>query len=247
MTIAIAIACADGVVLASDSRGSSDRVATQVDKVRCATTIPMAWATAGSEFMIQAVENAILNEEDRRPSSPLELASAISPSLEASLKTPRLPRDGETSVHHVEALLIGWLDGSPSIIHLPSDLAPIECVQKRFVAIGSAHDFAHVVREALAHHLEVPILTEQGKLLAYRIVAAVCAVSSWGVALPVQMATVDSSGAAMISNDELEQLDAGVQRWTASEAEQFSESEMPSVSSTDGLPPSVTSAEEMPS
>ena len=221
MTITLAISCEDGVVLASDSMGSSRHVATSIPKVRVAPRLDVSWTTTGSEFLDQAVGQAIQSLDSESAGSSSDVAGAIRPVIMSALEKPLPPTDGSASPHHVECLIAAWSEYGPSLVHLPGDLAPINCVDKSFVSTGSAHEFAHVVFATLSHLVETPITVVQAKLLAYRIVNTVCSVSSWGVALPVQMSTVTKSGASMVSGPELDQLDAEVAGWLAFEASQF--------------------------
>ncbi|HET6910691.1 MAG TPA: hypothetical protein VFH54_15275 [Mycobacteriales bacterium] len=221
MTITLAISCPEGVVLASDSMGSANHVATSIPKVRVAPHLGVAWTTTGSEFLDQAVGKAIQSLSSDSAHSPREIADAIRPVITSALDQPLPPADGSTSRHHVECLLAAWTPEGPSLVHLPADLAPIECIDKSFVATGSAHEFAHVVFATLQHLLSAPVTLGQAMLLAYRIVNTVCTVSSWGVALPVQLATVTKDGVRLLDGRDLEELNAQVINWLAFEASQF--------------------------
>jgi 20S proteasome alpha/beta subunit len=243
VTIALAILCVDGVVLASDSMGSSRHIATSIRKVRVAESLGATWATTGSEFLDQAVGQAIQGLDPAAVNSPIDIANAIRPVIQSALGQPLPPSDGSASPHHVECLIAAWTATGPALVHLPADLALINCVDKSFVATGSGNEFAHVVFATLSHLAESEITVAQAKLLAYRIINTVCSVSSWGVALPVQISTItEVAGPTIVTGQELDQLNAEVAGWLAFEASQF---ESPAFSDADVVPlPGASDTEE---
>ncbi|WGX97156.1 hypothetical protein [Nocardioides sp. L-11A] len=216
MTVAIAIPCIDGIVLAADSMGHAERIATKVEKVSVIASHRLTVATSGSEFMTQALLDAVRKQ---LPETELaKLVAGLGPGITAARQIPRAPEPGAASPHGLEALFAFWSGSAPSVVHLPDDLACVECIGKPFVAAGSAADFANVVFETLSHLVDERPTVTQGKLLAYRVVSTVCQVSSWGVGLPVQMSTVTERGAELVPSAELEQLNAGVAGWLAVES-----------------------------
>lgn len=219
MTIAIAISCPEGVVLASDSMGHARRIATRLKKIQVIDEHNISVAASGSEFMAQAALNGARKQVASGEVTPLAIAGVFEDALKAARERPLPPADpDDESPHCAEFLITAWTNDGPSLIHLPDDLASIECIDKPFVAVGSAHDFAHVVYETLAHHFESPLTLTQAKMLAYRIILTVCLVSSWGVRTPVQMSVVTKEGAALVGSAELEVLSAEVARWLAIES-----------------------------
>lgn len=226
MTIALGLVCSDGVLVASDSMGHSGPIATRVEKARALTGSSVVWAVSGSTFTTQRIEESI-SKNDRRRSlkvTPAKLADRLRPVVQEAyaVPSPAPGADSDTSaVHAAEALLLGWCEDEPSFVHLPADLAPVDCCGRSFVAIGSGHEFAAVVHATLRHQAGPALTLQQGMLLAYRIVATVCEVSSWGVALPVQIAVADAGGARVLGDRDLEEIDTGVQRWLASETAGF--------------------------
>jgi 20S proteasome alpha/beta subunit len=227
VTVIIGLTCTDGVLLASDSMGSSGKIATAVQKARIMNGHPIVWGMSGSSFMIQQTERAVgkVERNSRAKPTAAKVADIVRETVIEAQQVPIVPLGGnprEREQHISEALILDWTTRhGASIIHVPADLAPIDCRDRPFIAIGSGHDFAAAVYETLAHHLARPLSLEQASLFAYRSISAVCRVSSWGVGLPVQMAVADENGARLLSSQDLEKLDFGVQRWLESDTESF--------------------------
>lgn len=229
MTIVIAMACSDGVLMASDSMGSSGRYATRVQKLQTRDRLDVVWANSGTEFLGQTLDNAVRAVDLDSNCTPLAIAKSVDPILRTAVGTP-IAHDGDDH-HRLESLLVAWVDGAPSIVHIPADLATVECRHKEFVAIGSAHEYAHVVKATLEHHFAGPLTIQRASLLAFRIIAVVCAASSWGVAPPVQIAVVDKHGARTFGASDLDEIETGVERWIAVEGEQLAGGEQAAVPS----------------
>lgn len=224
MTVAIGMVCQDGVLVASDSMGSSGPIAMRLAKARALSTRPIVWVGAGSTYVAQCVERAIQSHDaDGHPDvTPESLAAALrSVIIEAYGVSSPPPGTERADVSESETLLLEWRDGRPSFVHLRADTAPVDKTGETFHAIGSGHDFAHVAYVALSHYMAEPLPLHQGLLIAYRIVSIVCEASSWGVGLPVQLAVADDNGARVLSTEEVEQISTGVQRWLISDASSF--------------------------
>jgi hypothetical protein len=223
--------CRDGVLVASDSMGSSGTIAVRLPKARALTNEAVVWVSAGSTYVGQCVERAIAahDGDDPEPATPTSLATALRPVITDAYGVSNPPPGGERlDGAESETLLLGWRDGEPSFVHLRADTAPVDKTQEMFHAIGSGHDFAHVSYIALSHHVTEPLPLHQGLLLAYRIISIVCEASSWGVGLPVQLAVADCDGARVLGTDEVEEISTGVQRWLVSDATSFNRSDVSS-------------------
>lgn len=226
MTVALGMTCSDGVLVATDSMGSSGKIATEVKKAHALERFPIVWAMTGSNFMNQQVTQAVSQAERHRKAAPTsrKIADKLRPVITKAWQTPVTPPAGDPTdrgAHACEALILGWENDRPVMIHLPADLAPIEYGDQAFIAIGSGHEFAAVARETLAHHLGDPLTTRQALLIAHRVVSVVCRTSSWGVAPPVQIAMADAAGARVLTTGDLETLETGVERWLATDADNF--------------------------
>jgi hypothetical protein len=226
MTVAVGMVCSDGVLVASDSMGSSGLIARQVTKVHAFKEQPIIWTRAGSEFVTQRVRNTMASHDVAGSDvTPLGMVGDLTAAIREAYGVPQTPPTHASAEdkwdHSTELLVLSWGE-SPSMIHVPADLAAIECSERWFATIGSGHDAASAVQAALAHYSRTaPPTLERGCLIAYRLIEAVCSVSSWGVGVPVQIAVADSLGARILSQAEIDELDTGVERWLETERVSF--------------------------
>jgi len=221
VTVAIGLVCSDGVLVASDSMGSTGRVAAPIVKVHAMTAAPTVWTYAGSLFMGQQVEEVLSDPTLDKPGvPPTALVEVLPPRMNAAYSTLSVPPGGSTkdlTAHATEVLILGWHDGKPTFSRVQHDLAVVDCHADRLVAIGSGHEYASVVRAALAHYLDSPVDLHLGTVLAYRVISTVCDVSSWNVAAPVQIGVADDTGARVLSPDQIDELGDLSSRWVAVE------------------------------
>ncbi len=217
MTVAIGLVCSDGVLVASDSMGSSGRVAAPIVKVHAMTGAPTVWTYAGSLFMGQQVEEVLADPALDKPGvPPTALVEALPPRMNTAYSTIAVPPGGnaaDLAAHATDVLVLGWHDGEPTFTRVQQDLAVVDCHADRLVAIGSGREYASVVRAALAHYLDSPVDLHLGTVLAYRVISTVCDVSSWNVAAPVQIAVADATGARVLSPDEIDEVSDLSDRW----------------------------------
>jgi ATP-dependent protease HslVU (ClpYQ) peptidase subunit len=242
MTIIVGLPCTDGVLLGTDSMASAGRIASEVEKARTLKHHPIIWGMSGSAFMIQQTQTAIDKAEKRQQArpTPLKIAEKLRDTIKEAWQVPVVPpgsQESDREAHSCEAVVLGWSETSgPSMIHLPADLAPIQCTDRPFIVIGSGHELAAAACEALSHHLDPRPTLDQASLFAYRVISIVCRVSSWGVALPVQIAVANENGARLLRGDELEEIETGVQRWIATDASNFLEAGTTTDLAEEGLP-----------
>jgi ATP-dependent protease HslVU (ClpYQ) peptidase subunit len=249
MTVAIGLVCSDGVLVASDSMGSSGRLAAPIRKVQALEDAPAVWTYAGSLFMGQAIEAALASSETNcaHPSSS-DLVAAISPALRDAYRTPTVPPGGtqkDLLPHATDVLLLTWHDGEPSFSRIQQDLTIVNCHRDTLVAIGSGNEYASVVRAALAHYIDGSVDLHLGMMLAYRVISTVCDVSAWNVAPPVQIAVADASGARVLTGSEVDELADLCSRWVAVERSSLGQARDLAVGGIEGDLPSLPSRNQM--
>ena len=90
MTIAIGMVCQDGVLVASDSMGSSGTVAHEVEKARALHRSPIVWAASGSSYMTQQIEMSIYQDYQKKnfKATPEKLADRLRPVLTEAYSIP---------------------------------------------------------------------------------------------------------------------------------------------------------------
>ena len=221
MTIAIGLVCSDGVLVASDSMGSAGKTAQSRVKVYASPTAPTVWTYAGSQYMSQQIEACI---EGSGAKDGRHLPDVLVPQVEETLRSaygrmvlPPGASERDLLGHAPDVLILGWHDGVPSFRRIPSELASVSCDAERLVAVGTGREYASVVKAALAHYLDESVSLHLGKVLAFRVVQTVCDVSAYNVAMPVQMAVADTTGARILSSTEVAEVGILAERWVATE------------------------------
>lgn len=251
MTVAIGLVCLDGVVVAADSLSSSGGVARQGQKVRALSTLPVAWTSSGSVYVIEDVEMA-LNELDALAAETVEIKeSFVKPNLPvvrqnlaqyvrgAMTKCYKSLMPGYQMVPTVagpkhpwasDFLIVGYSDKTPYFLEIADDGQLNWHTEARFYAVGSGGEFAAVTEALMAHYVEGGDLTvDMGLQVAARAIETTCRVSSAHVRGPVQLAVVDEAGARVLDQSDVDQVMHGVEAWLELEKDTLQTSIAPAV------------------
>ena len=224
MTIAVALLASDGAVLASDSMGSDITIATTQQKVRVCSPLPLAWAFAGNVYLGQAVRRALYELAEDAPADWAsltryqvldQLVCRVRPAVRDAVA--ELRTDGDDAVAKAEFVFVGTAADGPFVAVVHQDLSAVLEDEQTLVPIGAAKSFAAALRQALAHYLVRTPSIRHALPLACRAVDAVCQVSAYGVAPPVQVAVVDVDGARVLTPQEVGSVDEQVQAWLSAE------------------------------
>jgi proteasome beta subunit len=242
LTVAIGLVCANGVVVASDSMSTSGGVAQKGQKVQALSNLPVVWTASGSVYVIEDVA-ASLDALDQRASNQAQLrwhfASPNLPQVRTELSdsvrgamqgcyTSGMPGyqmltgPGGQQRHPFgsDFLLLGYAGDTPYFLEVAHDGQLNWHHEVGFYAVGSGGEFASVARALMAHYVEGEDLpVELGLQLAYRTIANTIDVSSQYVGFPVQLAVVDSDGARVLDEGDVELVKQGVQGWMKLESE----------------------------
>lgn len=245
MTVALALVCSDGIVMASDSMGSFGRAAAPATKLKMLTNLGCLWSGAGAHHTIHHVETRLAQFDAKVGADPdrvaqhqadpnVELDGAVevvrtamgeayqSPIIKGVQNGP----NGPVVSNHVAAqfLLAGWANGSPFGANV-SALGTRESVTASgAAAIGSGQEYAIVAQGLMQHFLDSGALESYlGLRLAYRTIERVIAVSSQGIGPPVQLAVADPDGTRMITGDAHTAVKESVRSWLQIEADTLRE------------------------
>lgn len=262
MTVALGLVCTDGVVVASDSMGSSEHdTASESVKVHAVTGLPVIWTSSGTVFVKEEVERAIAtkwnpgNAKIRNAFGTPDLngvrdiiqregVDAVGSAYANALPLGRQMVNQQSGRHvfHTSFLFLGWASDTPWFLEFDGQGQLNWHTEARIKAIGSGGAFADVAGALMSHYLDGEDLSvELGKRVAYRAIEATCQVSSQYVAEPVQLAVVDSTGARVLTPEEVLEVKHAVTGWKQMERELLV-GEIPTVDSPDVDPPSLQSA-----
>ncbi len=237
MTVAIGLVCSDGVIVASDSMSSTAfMTAHQGKKVNAVEELNLVWTASGSVYVIEEVDSAFGELVDYAAQTPQVAETFATPKLQgvrqnlgtyvrdATKKCYKaampgvnpVPLPGGSSLHpwNSDFLICGYANATPYFLEIGGDGQMNWHTAARFSATGSGGPFAEVTNGLMAHYVEGEDLpVKLGLWVAYRAIETTCRVSSSSVGLPVQMAVADDDGARVLSDEEVEEVAAGVEGW----------------------------------
>jgi 20S proteasome alpha/beta subunit len=234
MTVALALVCSDGVLVASDSMASNGPVASTAVKVRQLAKQPIVWTASGSVFVIEEAAQQLADLEEKIAQDPNAQAAFDLPDLNvirqnmagflkrtmAQCYQSALPFGSQQQVngtHHpfiTDFLVTGYTQATPYLLEVANDGQVNWHTEEGFYAIGSGGAFAAVAQGLMKHYLDGgPLPLKYGMQLAYRTIETACEVSSMWVRTPVQVAIVDKDGARLLDHAEIEQLKDEVTGW----------------------------------
>lgn len=228
MTVAVALICSDGALLASDSMGTSGTLASNVTKIRSCPGLPLAWTWAGSSYLGQEAGRALsawAASEEAPTLFELDIHSAAELIVErvrqatSTALQPLLAPSKPADAHDAEFLIASRTKDAAFVAHILPDLSWELKSEDRLIAIGSGHKFAAVTQGLMRHYIEGGLTLEQAKAVAYRAIQTVCEVSSFGVSMPVQMAVVSEKENRVLSPDDIDGIGLTVDRWKTLERE----------------------------
>lgn len=227
MTVAVALLCADGALIASDSMGASGLLASRMTKIRCCGGQPLMWTWAGSDYLGQQVGRALerwaADGEWPGPAGDAHadaerVVDVVRDATTAALG-PLLPPHDPDQAAHAEFIVAGRSPSSTFVVHIRPDLSWELAGDDRLVAIGGGHQYAAVARSLMHHYIEGGLNLEQAQAVIHRAIQTVCEVSAYGVALPVQMGVMTPAGAQVLEPDEIDAIGIAVDRWKTMERE----------------------------
>jgi 20S proteasome alpha/beta subunit len=209
MTLVLALASRDGVVLASDGQVTSD-AAGQPTRQPARKLFDVggrvAWGAAGSLGLQQTLRGELgqLNGQARGPGQlRRRLASLVIPVQQEAMH-------GFVSHHGADppdlACLFCWCEpDGPRILSIPRTGSDHQ-FHDRYAAIGTGDIFAALTMRSIAHLVPAGLGLEEAKMVAYRAVADAIDVAAVYLGPPIQMYVVTPAGGAQrIARDEIEQ------------------------------------------
>lgn len=237
MTVALGLVCKDGVLVAADSMGSEELTAAKSQKVRVFGRTPALWTASGSVYVMEEVTEALKKlDAGGKPDAPLsafttpdlvglrtQLKNSIHPAMSkayaSALSTVPVPPGHVHPSFVTNFVVVGYSAGTPWLLELAHDGQLNWHHERRFYATGSGGPFATVAMGLMSHYVTADLTLNEGKMLAYRTIETTIEVSNGLVGPPVQIATCDATGTEILTEDEIENVRTGVERWKTIERE----------------------------
>jgi proteasome beta subunit len=230
VTVILALRCAEGLVIASDSQGTSMLPGGTPVKLETAKVTKLGkhilWAGTGAEGCSQRVEAALtphaskygVTQEKAKTATAIHQAAneVQRKSMQAFVKYQ--PSVGPETWG---GIFCGWAKDGSWI----AEMDPNGGWQFHdpFAATGSGYAFAHVAIASVRHYDPPTQHLEAAKVIAYRAIETTCDVSAFGVGLPVQLGVVLPTGAKLVTSSELDQTRELVNLWKATEVDTLGE------------------------
>jgi 20S proteasome alpha/beta subunit len=219
MTLVIAIACTDGVLVASDSQSTeeSGSVRYPVDKVFLLTSSAV-WGASGVGQIIREIRETFERSQDVLEATPDMATSPV------SLVRPLLEKHYGNFIRQIPGVRPGspatgllaagfGADERPWILEVDHRCQYTYYQERGFHAIGSAAGFAQLANSLMAHFDVKTKPLRYGKLIAYRAIRAAIDTAAAGVGLPIQMWTVTSEGVRALQATDIDAIEADVGGW----------------------------------
>jgi len=229
MTLIIALACADGVVLASDSQattgsaGGPIRIITEKIKPRGKQSL---WAASGTIGIIQKIESIFdslpqelrhssLNEPQFRQ---LILQNVHDVRAQELDRHRRLYGGGKDDYADVADILVVEYNSSPIIWHINQDASDDFLQDFGYGTSGSGDVFAYTL---LKNYKVKELSIDKGSLLAYRVLRDSIDVGAYGLGHPIDIWTISDDGVKRKSIVEINALRDSYSTWLEVEEEMF--------------------------
>lgn len=231
MTLILALDCADGMVLASDSQGTLGAVRQEWQKIFIQHD-NMAWGGAGNLGIVQRVREHISTNLslpsyfNAMPSDQIKtrVSDAVTKVVRPLLVDRRLTA---TDNELTDYLFVGHSSRGSFIINLGSNLMDMDHITVGYHAIGSGGPLPLLALAGLAHYDIRNRTLREAKLIAYRVMEDAIRVASQGLGMPIQMIeiskpTTGHGRARALGDDEISELGTAVLQWKDIEADSLS-------------------------
>ncbi|MGE2834814.1 proteasome protein [Mycobacterium sp. SMC-4] len=222
MTVVLAIRCANGIVLASDSQITDPGRGLTYPAQKLHSLGPnAAWGGSGSRAVLYDVEQVFNDEADA-----IIEAKNIGHALQARV-LPILKHHYENFIPHVPGqeaagtpatyvLAAGYSGAVPFIIDLDPNGLIGHHEETGFQAVGSGAPLAQQAHALLTHFQMNEREVDYGVVAALRVLDALDA-SSPSVGGPMDVCRITPEGAHHLSPDEVEEVRGHVKRWVSLE------------------------------
>jgi proteasome beta subunit len=209
MTLILAIAAADGLVLASDAQITTGEVRTPGQKIhrlneRC------LWAGAGELALIQRVgEHFGALPQDAHLSNLRDQLGAIVKQCVTELtqldfRLQFLPPDPErlAQLHYADFIFAELAGGAAQLLHINSLGSP-EWFEQRPLVLGNGDLFAYaLLQKYQGRSLTLP----KAAILAYKVIEEAIEVGAYGLGPPIDVWQITLEGLKQLNADELTAL-----------------------------------------
>jgi len=215
MTLILALACSDGIVIAADSqatfRGTTQPLRLPEQKLWQIRDTAVVFGISGQVGMAQTIKQELeriasgVLRGPIRVSRPILHKHVCDVLREAHERhVPIDPQRGGSPI--ADTVIVGYAEGTPWILEISRNGLAEQHEHRGFLALGSGEAFAHFACAAMQHHAVRELGIGAAQVLAQRTIATAIEVAGFGLGPPVQMWVIDANGARQMGEDELEAI-----------------------------------------
>lgn len=228
MTLILALACSEGLVVASDGQAtyttSSQPTKLPIKKLYKIGT-HIVWGASGDIGLQQKIAHAL--EKEHHPQSLKKsikelrpkLVSTVIPILQAAAKN-YIDMDKSLPPPTADILFAGVTDGRPRILEVARNGSDMQHEDQGFYAVGSGDIFARYAHQSLLHLGVKEKALYQCQMVAYRVIDTAIETAAYGLGPPIQMWLIKKEeDARELGSEELAELRDTVGVWKNAEAE----------------------------
>jgi 20S proteasome alpha/beta subunit len=227
MTLILALACSDAVVVAADSQatftGGGQPLRATEDKLWQVKDAPVVAGVSGHVGTAQKIRQSLAKIHDNVLRGPITAARPI-------LRDHVCKALNDTKDHFIQAhpsggdlitntVICGYTVDSPWILEITCNGLDEQHEHRGFMALGSGESFAHFACASMQHHAVRELGAKAAQVLAYRTIDTAIEVAAYGLGGPVQMWLIDANGARAVTEADLQVIGHTANLWKATEAE----------------------------
>lgn len=231
MTIVLALACKNGIAMASDSEVSSGpfrQVARKIYKFGDS----ILWSASGNLGLIQQVKQRIDSLPPENTLSPLPALANVLEEIAAAVVCQARDRHRRAlgdpkAVPRLDLLFAGWNGRQPALLHIDENSGSEWLESFGWAATGLGEMFAYPL---LRPHRIREMSVERGLVLAYKVIEDAIECGAYGLGYPVELCRIITvtEGAqprvegTFLEGAEREAIKGAVDVWRQLEAETLS-------------------------
>lgn len=227
MTVVLAVKCAEGIVLGSDSQ-STDTSGGNIAHATRSTVqklFPLgthiAWGATGSGGVIQRFAHFCSTVDQKQLERPLE---ELRPALAGFQRQLQRQVHGEViegfygqQIPALGVLFAGFTGGGPWILEVTPGGEDTE--YENFYAVGSAGAFARQAMASVAHYDLANRNLVEAQVIVWRALDACIEAAAWGIGRPIWLYSITEDGAMALSEAEWRGVGDSVNAWKEAERE----------------------------
>ena len=225
MTLILAVRCAEGVVLASDSQATDVSGGNLVFSTRKTVqklnvlSNHIAWGATGNEGLSQRLAFEYLSIDPALLDQPVELVRGTLAGVQRTLQRTAM---GEVTqgvsgaqIPTIAPLFAGYTDGRPWILEITA--SGEDTLYEDFYAVGSGGPFAQAAMVSVAHYDVRNRNLDEAQAIVWRAIDGCIQTSAFGLGHPISICTVTAEGCRLLSADDVRGVEDSVNAWKAAE------------------------------